>query len=209
MTRSGPFRCVMLFKALFAFGYLVFFVHIFAFVEELGFSDSFAALALALIGAASTVGRVVLGICSDKWGAVNNLKGSMCVLVVCVLAWPHLTSKGLVLATCVLYGFFAGAFPSLPPSILASYYADVAPRSIFKIVSSGFVVEAVGATLGPVGVGYMYDVQGDYGMASVATAAFMIAGVCVLFTIEEKNKFLERTHAVHVKARLTSINSSL
>lgn len=172
-VREQPFIILILFKMVFGFGYLNFFVHVFAFAGDLGYSDDFAALALALVGASSTLGRVLLGRAADRIGTTRNLLLSMSALAICVLIWPHTRSKAAVLAVASCYGFFSGAFPSLPPSVLAEYvqrappnragpltpplllflsryFADIAPASIFKVIGACFLAEVLGTMLGPV-----------------------------------------------------------
>jgi MFS family permease len=192
VTRTNPFRSVVAFKFIFALGYLVFFVHIFSYVQGKNFSSKFAALALAMIGGASILGRISLGYLADRIGIVRNLKISVTVLIVCVLLWPHMSSSTAILFLCSAYGFFAGAFPSLPPSILAEYYGEVAPQAMFQIVGSCFVVEAFGATVGPPFAGFLFDQFGDYIVASLTTAFFMTVATLVLSRIETKEEFARK-----------------
>lgn len=181
MTR--PLLTVIGFKSVFAFAYLNFFVHIVAYCEGIGLSTEDSALALSLIGCASIAGRVIIGMMADKFGTTNTLISSMVVLIACVLIWTHVESlAGLLVLSCC-YGFFAGGFPSLPPSIIAEYYGKVAGSSLFQVIGVNFFLETPGATIGPSLVGYMFDVSGTYESGSYLTAGFMIVGVLVLATI--------------------------
>ena len=78
-----------------------------------------SSLALSLIGICSVLGRVSIGVIADKTGTKNCLVASMVILGGCVGLWPHMKSKGEIMVLSGCYGFFAGAFPSLPPSIAA------------------------------------------------------------------------------------------
>ncbi|GMI31476.1 hypothetical protein TeGR_g4309 [Tetraparma gracilis] len=191
-VREQPFIILILFKMVFGFGYLNFFVHVFAFAGDLGYSDDFAALALALVGASSTLGRVLLGRAADRIGTTRNLLLSMSALAICVLIWPHTRSKAAVLAVASCYGFFSGAFPSLPPSVLAEYFADIAPASIFKVIGACFLAEVLGTMLGPVIAGLLYEASGDYTTASLYTGGVMILAIVILSRIEPVETFKER-----------------
>lgn len=84
---------------------------------------------------------------------------------------------------CCFYGFFAGGFPSLPPSIIAEYYSDVASKSLFQVIGVNFFLETPGAILGPTLIGLVYDETGSYEAGSYITAGFMILGLVILSTI--------------------------
>ena len=50
------------------------------------------------------------------------LKLTMLVLAVTIALWPTVETFGGFAAITFVYGFFAGGFPSLPPTIVADYY---------------------------------------------------------------------------------------
>jgi MFS family permease len=210
--RTRPLLTVTAFKAIFAFGYLNFFVHIVAFCEGIGLSTEDSSLALSLVGICSIVGRVVIGIAADKAGTKNCLLVSMVILAGCVGLWPQVkaTSEGkvhvMVLSGC--YGFFAGAFPSLPPSIVAEYYIKVANNSLFQIVGVQFFLETLGALVGPVLVGKLFDTTGDYEAGAWMTFGVMVVGIGVLASINNVKNFERKLAEGGIKVRTTSDDGS-
>ncbi|GMI20680.1 hypothetical protein TrRE_jg759, partial [Triparma retinervis] len=212
--KTRPLLTVTAFKAIFAFGYLNYFVHIVAFCEDKGLSTEDSSLALSLVGISSVAGRVVIGIAADKAGTKNCLLASMVVLAGCICLWPQVkaTSQGKVQVMVLsgFYGFFAGAFPSLPPSIVAEYYAKVADDSLFQIVGVQFFLETPGALFGPVIVGKLFDSTGGYEAGSFMTFGVMAAGILVLYTINDVKSFETKLLAERgIKPRTTSEDAVL
>ncbi|GMH77623.1 hypothetical protein TL16_g07473 [Triparma laevis f. inornata] len=191
-VQTRPLLTVIGFKSIFAFAYLNFFVHIVAYCEDVGLTTEDSALALSLIGCASIAGRVIIGLIADRFGTKNTLILSMVVLMFCVFIWTRVTSLPAILFLSCCYGFFAGGFPSLPPSIIAEYYGKVASNSLFQVIGVNFFLETPGATIGPSLVGYMFDVNGTYEAGSYLTAGFMIVGVAVLATIPSVSSWDEK-----------------
>ena len=50
------------------------------------------------------------------------LKLTMLMLAVTIAVWPTVETFGGFTAVTFVYGFFAGGFPSLPPTIVADFY---------------------------------------------------------------------------------------
>jgi len=93
---------------------------------------------------------------------------------------------------CTLFGFFAGAFPSLPPTVVSSYYSVTSKDSMFRLVGMLFLVETIGALFGPIICGLLYEIRGDYWFGSMFTCLALGAGVFHLFRMESHEAFHER-----------------
>jgi MFS family permease len=107
-----------------------------------------AALVLAMVGAASLCGRMILGFAADFVGRLNMLKASTVALTAASMAWPFAESLPSIMAVALVYGFFSGAVPSLPPTILADYYEKAFPKQLLKLVAVCVQAQVVGAMLG-------------------------------------------------------------
>ena len=193
VLKTSPYIHLLLFKFCSAFGYLNFFVHLPVFaIEDIELSASSSAFCLALVGAASLCGRILLGIVADRVGAKKTLVLSMSGVICCVALWPTCKSLYPLALICTTFGFFAGAFPSLPPTVLSSYYGGTSPDSIHRLIGMTFLVETAGALLGPYITGVLYEVRGNYWYGSWFTCGMLGVGLFFLWRMESHEVFHER-----------------
>ena len=160
-------------KGVSAFAYGVPFVHLVPLMSDLSIGESQQALALALIGLASLLGRVVLGVLSDRMGHVRLFQFGMLQLALSMFVMPHCGSTVSFSLISFYYGFWAGGHISLPPSIISLWYHDQ-PSHVGKLVGVNFCADTIGAFLGPVIVGALYDVQGNYNVAFSVMGIFFL-----------------------------------
>lgn len=95
VLKERPFILMLCSALFFMAGYNVPLAHLAAYVEDLGFSSQSSGIALALIGAGSSVGRVLLGYVGDKVGRVRTFQGSLVATATVVsvpVDWHPLTS---------------------------------------------------------------------------------------------------------------------
>ena len=164
-------------KGIGAFAYGVPFVHLLPLMYDKGLTESEQALALALVGLASLCGRMILGIAGDKFGHTKMFQIGMFQLAVAMAIMPHCNSTIAFCTVAFYYGFFAGGYPSLPCSIISIWFSDN-PDQVCRLIGVYWSAETIGAIAGPVMVGVMYDMQGNY------VAAFTVqAGLLLVATI--------------------------
>ena len=160
-------------KGVGAFAYGVPFVHLVPLMSDNSIGESQQALALALVGLASLLGRVVLGVLSDRMGHVRLFQFGMLQLALSMFVMPHCGSTVSFSLISFYYGFWAGGHISLPPSIISLWYHDQ-PSRVGKLVGVNFCADTIGAFLGPVIVGALYDVQGNYNVAFSVMGCFFL-----------------------------------
>lgn len=101
---------------------------------------------LPILNAASIFGRVVPNFFADKTGPLNMLVP--CALAAAILAFGWIgimTTPGLIVFA-ILYGFFSGAYVSLPPTALVSLSPDL--RVIGTRMGMSFAISALGLLVG-------------------------------------------------------------
>ena len=98
-----------------------------------------AALLLSLMGLASICGRVALGLTADRFARHRVLSASCFVLALAAAVWPVMKSFESLCILALVYGFFAGAVPSLPPTIVADYYSQHFGRRTFLLCVRPFI----------------------------------------------------------------------
>lgn len=111
------------------FGYIGFFCPIF-YIESYAISagamgENLAFYLVAMLNAASVPGRIVPGLLGPHAGPLNILLICATISGTVTVCWIGIrTSSGLI-ALAVLYGFFSGAFVSLPAVALTSLTSDL------------------------------------------------------------------------------------
>jgi hypothetical protein len=77
---------------------------------------------LAIVGIASLIGRLVLNPAADYVGRLNIMKIASVFFTLSLIVWPYsASSTALFYVTCFVFGFFAGAYPSVPPGVVFDY----------------------------------------------------------------------------------------
>lgn len=153
--------------------------HFAAYIEDLGFSASFAAIAVGMVGAGSALGRVGLGWAADRLGRIRTFKGALVANAFTMLFWYFTTTKAAILVFAVSFGFAAGAFIALVPAVMSEYYGVENLGSVMGFVSLALVP---GSFLGPFYAGVMFDNYGNYdGAILVAAGLSAVAAVLIFF----------------------------
>jgi len=99
-----------------------------------------AAWALSVIGGASTLGRVLLGWCGDSVGHMRVLRVSVLALAVAMAAWSLTSNMAGIYSFAFAWGFFAGAFISVLPVVLAEFFGADRMASVSGLVYNGFAI---------------------------------------------------------------------
>ncbi|GFF27512.1 monocarboxylate permease homologue, mch4 [Aspergillus udagawae] len=100
------------------FGYIGFFNPIFYIeayaIQKHAMGEALAFYLVSILNAASVPGRIVPGLLGLRFGPLNILLGSAIISGILSLCWIAISNTGGLIALAVLYGFFSGAFVSLP-----------------------------------------------------------------------------------------------
>jgi predicted MFS family arabinose efflux permease len=171
----------MLSMICFCVGFLTFtiMVHIVPHATGLGISATAAATILAIIGGASISGRVVLGAAADRISPKAALTGGF-VLLSGALFWLTV-ARG----TSMLYLFAA---------IFGSAYGFDAPMTpmvagLFGLKSLGATMGAIGisytigAAIGPVLAGYIFDITSSYQLAFFVCGVLSIVALILVLLV--------------------------
>ncbi|KAK0467835.1 major facilitator superfamily domain-containing protein [Desarmillaria tabescens] len=111
-----------------------------------GVSPDVAFYLVSIANASSGVGRIVAGICVDRYGALNYF-GPMTIIAGAVTyAWPFARSLASMIVVVVIYGFTSGAYISSTVNPIYSFgeISDVGRRT-----GMAFSIASLGAVAGP------------------------------------------------------------
>jgi MFS family permease len=157
-------------------------IHMVPMMLKADYSAATAALALSSVHALITVGKPTMGVLGDYIGARKALAGSLAICSLGIVLMGDASQGAVLAAGIVLYGFMLATPIALVPVILL----DIAgARSLGPLFGLLFFIQTIGAAIGPVIVGGIFDATGGYMVGyAVSAAIFFGAAVAVLGCVE-------------------------
>jgi predicted MFS family arabinose efflux permease len=114
-------------------------------------SENFAFYLLAIMNATSTFGRIIPNFIADLLGPFNVVIPFALITAVLCFSFIAISSSGGMIVLIAFYGFFSGAFVSLPPAIIVSLSQNERGK-IGTRLGQSFACLAVGVLIGtPIG----------------------------------------------------------
>ena len=155
-------------------------VHIVVHLNEgAGYSLQFAATVVALLTGAAMAGQIIGGVLGDRFEKRNIAALAMLGHAAGVLAVAYGTGLPWVLAFAALHGLAWGMRGPLMQALRADYFGRT---SFPKIMGVSVALVMVGQMIGPVAVGVLADVTGDYRLGFTLLAAVVAAAsLCFVF----------------------------
>jgi len=178
--RSRAFWFLSLAFAFSWFGTTAIVVHQIPALTATGFSAESAALAVTLTILISLSGRLGFGWLADFRDKRLVLAGAFALqtlgmlLFAAVHVWWHL------IPFLLLYAPGYGGNISVRPALQAEYFGR---RALGSIMGLTFFITSLGNVLGPVFVGWMYDVMDSYRLAFVITAVVSLAAIPLVLSM--------------------------
>jgi len=149
-------------------------VHIVPHVTDLGISTASAANILAAMGGASVIGNVVLGVAADRIGNKQVCVIGFILVVICLFFLVAVKEVWMFYLFAVGFGIGQGGCSTSESPLIARLFGLSSHGSILGVVSFGFTM---GAAVGPLLTGYIFDVTGSYQMAFFICAAVSVVGL--------------------------------
>ncbi|KAG2027720.1 hypothetical protein GB937_000161 [Aspergillus fischeri] len=111
--------CMAMFFGYAGFFNPIFYIEAYA-IQKHAMGEALAFYLVSILNAASVPGRIVPGLLGLRFGPLNILLGSAIISGILSLCWIAISNAGGLIALAVLYGFFSGAFVSLPAVALTA-----------------------------------------------------------------------------------------
>ena len=174
--RARPFWTLCAVQFLFFPTLMTLPLHLPAHGMDMGLGAPAAAALISVMGAASIAGRLAIGRLVDVIGGRNAYLVSLGVLIAALLPLLAVQSPGLLYAIVAIYGFSHGALFVVVSPTVAEFFGMRAHGAIFGVV---IFAGTIGATVGPILAGLLYDRSGSYFYAfltllAMAAAAFLL-----------------------------------
>ena len=160
----------------FCFGFCVYvvIVHIVPHAINLGISVASAANILAMVGGLTIVGRVVLGSVADRIGNRQVFIIGFMLMLAAFFWLAPVAVLWMLYLFAVVFGFANGGMGPSESPLVARLFGLSFHGLIYGIIVLGFTI---GAAIGPLLAGYIFDITGGYQVAFLVSAAVSISGL--------------------------------
>jgi MFS family permease len=176
-VRSSAFWVLSLSQCLWIFGSMSVIGHLVAYLRDVGFESGVAASSLGIALGISVVGRLLFGYFADRFTKKSIMVVPLLLHGASVLCLLGIQSPGALPAFVTLFGLGLGGGAVLIPLLVGECFGLL---SFGKILGMVMISATLGAAVGPVLTGWIYDVTGAYQFAFLLhIAAFATAAVVI------------------------------
>ncbi|MFK7853701.1 MAG: MFS transporter [Granulosicoccus sp.] len=160
-------------------------LHIVAHAKDLGMNTATAATVLSLIGAASILGRLAIGLLYDRIGGKLALVACHLPMIVVLASLLIIQNPLLLYLFALFYGFaHGGLFTAISPTI-AELFGMKAHGAIFGSV---LFFGSLGGALGPVITGIVFDRTSSYELAFTILMLLVSCSLLLVTTLKSALK---------------------
>jgi MFS transporter, OFA family, oxalate/formate antiporter len=152
-------------------------VHLVPLASDLGHSPMHAAAAVSVLGAGAVLGRLVMGLVSDRIGRRPTIALGMLLQAVSFTAFTVARGLPSLYAAALLFGFSYGTISTLFPAIVGDFFGRAHAGAI---VGGLFALAGCTAAGGPVVAGATHDATGSYRAAFLISAGLNVVAVALL-----------------------------
>jgi MFS transporter, OFA family, oxalate/formate antiporter len=167
IMRTGKFWWMILTFGLWWFGGAIGYVQIAPFVLEKGFDIGFAALVVVMFGVGNGVGKIVMGVTSDRLSGRLAYQIAIVVASLGMLGMAFSQSGSAMLVSTAVFGFGLGG---VTPQLTTIGVALFGVRSVGALMGAILALIGMAGALGAFVSGYIYDASGSYTPAFLAGA---------------------------------------
>jgi MFS family permease len=155
-------------------------IHIVPFAADLELAPTTGAALLSVIGGMSILGRMVMGAAFDCIGGRLSLVICFAVLFLSLVVLQFAGPAWSLFLFAAIYGPAHGGFFTLTAPSVAEFFGTRTHGTLFGLVVS---CGTIGATLGPVVAGWLFDEMGNYSIAFALLLGVSVLGLVVAYTM--------------------------
>ncbi len=157
--------------------------HIAAFIEDMGYTQMQAALALTIIAITNGFGRLIFGALSDKVGRQKTLVLLFLLIGIMMFALSLLNALFMCYIIIAIIGLCFGGFLAVYPALTADFFGAKYFGANYGLIFIGY---GVGCFIGPWLGGMLYDLTQNYSSAFIISGLLALCGG--LFVLMRLNK---------------------
>jgi predicted MFS family arabinose efflux permease len=180
-TRQFVLVCLLYFSFLFCVVSITVHLVIHAIGQEIPATR--AAFTLSLIGGTCIVGMNVMGNVADRFSNKIGLGISYLLMGLSLVSLIPAHSEWSFYLFSIVFGFAYGGMQVLFSPLVAELFGT---RSHGVILAAGALAGSIGAAIGPIVAGYVFDVFGSYTIAFILCAMLAFAGLGSTFLLRKK-----------------------
>ncbi|MFC1984630.1 MFS transporter [Chloroflexota bacterium] len=181
--RTRSFWLITFFHVLSGICMMMIVTHVVPYATDIGFSAAEASLIISLMGGALFVGNVLVGIISDRIGSRKAAVACAALLAVTVLSLIWAKELWMLYLFALIYGFANGGINVSGTTLIGDTMGMLNTGKILGALWVGF---GIGAALGPIIGGYIFDVTRSYVLAfSIAALSMCIVAVLLYLVRSE------------------------
>lgn len=183
---TRPFALLAIGFLLASFGQFTPIAHLAPYAEDKGISPQTAALLLSLLGVGSAIGRFGIGAAADRIGRWRGLGLSFGGCGLSCILWLVGNDTATLGVFAVLLGTCWGGAVALAPAVMADYFGTRAVSGIIGILYTGV---GLGALVGPIMAGVIFDWRGSYTIAILVTIIAPIGAAASVLAAESPSSW--------------------
>lgn len=157
------------------------FVFLPAFARDHGASSVAASSLLSVLGGASLVGRLGIGVLVARIGTLASFKIAVSIMAGSYVMWLASASYGLLAAFSAVLGLGYGTRIALMPGVLIELFGLQNPGAILGVF---FTAGGLSAVLGPMIAGVIVDHTGSYRWAIAFALAMGAGGLAAVASLQ-------------------------
>jgi len=184
-VRTRSFWLIMFIWLLFATNAFILLTHLVPHAMDIGFSSVEAAIIISLIGAGVILGRILLGAVADRLGRKSTTL--ICAILqggaMLWLSWSN--HLWMLYLFALIYGFVFGGMGSSVAALIADTFGLGNIGTIVGVLEIGF---GIGAAIGPIIGGIIFDISNSYFMAFLSGAIAMFVIVFLISLIRRETE---------------------
>lgn len=169
----------------YALCYMSLIVHFVPYITDFGIPAITAANVLAAMGGAIIVGLILMGNIGDKIGNKSGIIIGYFLMSLTMFLFPFLKETWLFYIFASIFGFAFGCISTQRPPLVANMFGVKSHGLIFSVLDNSF---SIGAAIGPLLYGYIFDTFGSYMFAFWISGGIAVAGLILTILLKPKIK---------------------
>jgi MFS family permease len=152
-------------------------VHLVRYARDLGFTPLIAASLVSALGVGAVIGRLLMGVVSDRLGRRPTVALSMAMQAAAFVAFVIVRELGALYATALVFGYSYGAVSTLFTALISDVFGRARAGTLVGVL---FAMAGSMAGVGPLIAGALHDATGSYTPAFAISAALNVLAVGLL-----------------------------
>lgn len=181
--RTRTFSLIALCQIFTALPMFIIATHMVRYLEHFGIEKSTAANTWALVGAFSILGKFIIPIIAEKTIGWTRMLAVSALIAAASFIWLTLAqSMWMFYVFVIVYSLGYGGSVSLVPPTIRQHFGT---KSLARLIGTGMSISTVGAIIGPVLAGYIFDASGSYTSAFLIGAGFWMLTALLAWLIKQ------------------------